>query len=698
MLRIVRRLFGVWGGLFPNELLAVGAAAAISAELYLHGSTVGGIFSSDLPLAVFASAAVVWQWILVAWMIHAVGRLTQRFGGGGRHRLGLCLRLASAAGLLLAAGCYSASWILFRQIGRFANLEAGIFILESPLVCLWHYMSPSERTTAVVCAVAAVPTFFAIAWLLPKTARVRAVEGSQQSLSWPLAVALAFCVLWASWQPIANEPSFLKSRTRMQRLSTGLSPGVTLVTSLREALSHPRIVPVLNESQLVRIDPEFASIPSGSRERPSIVIVQVESLRSDIIGRVHQGREVMPHVNALARRSTVFKNAYSQSTHSDYADVCIVSSLYPLRTRHHHYYQREDPWPKTLAFDVVKPAGYATAVISGQNEAWGNMDQFLMVPTLDRFFDAGRSGLESQVSQRDPGLAYEFEAGGLSAGKLHDYQTVDAAIHWLQPQVEASTPFVLSMNLQTSHFPYELPPGADQPFQPCELSDDVTFMYHPPRETEKVWNAYCNALAEADRQIGRLIEFFRACGVLENTIFVVLGENGEAFHEGGTVGHAQAPVEAAVHVALVVYGPRWFSPGVEIEYPIEHIDLLPTIAGRLGWQAHPNWQGIDVLSHSAPPVAERLLFQHTNTGASEVDAVQWAGEWKYLLDRETGLGRLHRLCEEDDGRLDCSGRFPEIARRLRDVLVRWQASQLAYYHHPRYFRRYYPPAAPNLSD
>lgn len=85
----------------------------------------------------------------------------------------------------------------------------------------------------------------------------------------------------------------------------------------------------------------------------------------------------MPHLNKLCRSGRRFTRAYAQSSHSNYADPALFSSLYPLRTRYHHYYSRSDPWPKTLLYDVLKSLGYATALYSSQNEGWGNMDAFL---------------------------------------------------------------------------------------------------------------------------------------------------------------------------------------------------------------------------------------------------------------------------------------------------------------------------------
>jgi len=431
-----------------------------------------------------------------------------------------------------------------------------------------------------------------------------------------------------------------------------------------------------------------------------VIFVAIESLRHDVVHLVHQGREVTPHLNALTRNGIQWTNAYSQSTHSDYADVCIVSSLYPLRTRNHHYYRTGDPWPKTLAFDVFKRAGYDTAIISSQNEAWGGMDQFLETKNLDLFYDSNRSGAPTITSEKDPGFAYERSIGTFSAGSLDDQHTMDTAMAWIEQRFRASTPFFLSMNFQSSHFPYELPEQTAQPFQPCKLDADVSFMGYPREKTHKVRNAYYNGIHNCDRQLGRLVEALRRAGKLDQVVLVVMGENGEAFHENGSVGHAREPVEPAIHVATVMHAPQFLQPRVE-SYPFEHGDLLPTVLGLLDWPRHPNFQGIDALDEHLDPrptLEQRLLYFHVNSPAAHVDAVQWAGRWKYVWDHRTDIGRLFDLETDPEEATDVASEHPQIAQRLSQAVRDWRKRQLAYYHFPIYYRTHYPPAPPRLHD
>jgi len=417
-----------------------------------------------------------------------------------------------------------------------------------------------------------------------------------------------------------------------------------------------------------------------------------------VVGATHQGREVMPHLNQLAKKSLVWNNAYAQSTHSDYADPCIVSSLYPLRTRVHHYYGLDDPWPKQLSYDCLKKVGYATATISSQNEMWGRMEHFLVSPNLDFFYHPERAGdvQFAKTSAKDTGFNLHLKSGVLKAGKFPDRHTADVAIDWMKQASKSNKPFLLNMNLQSSHFPYIVPDDATKPFQPCDVPADASFAWYRPSDTGVIRNAYYNALHEVDSQLGRMLETLKELGRFDNTIVVVLGENGESFHENNQVCHANKPYEATTHIAAVMYGPKWIDAGRE-DYPLEHVDVLPTLFRRIGLEPHPNFQGIDALALDRPTLKDRFLYFHMLSPITSTDALQWAGRWKYMWDRENRQAELYDLANDPTESSNPVATYPELAQALDRQLDRWRSRQLAWYHYPQLYQNYFPPSAPAVA-
>ena len=68
---------------------------------------------------------------------------------------------------------------------------------------------------------------------------------------------------------------------------------------------------------IISMDQYLAGIDRGRVKPWNVLMIQVESLRSAQL-RVYGGtRDVMPTLDALARESQVFTNAYIQASHSN---------------------------------------------------------------------------------------------------------------------------------------------------------------------------------------------------------------------------------------------------------------------------------------------------------------------------------------------------------------------------------------------
>jgi len=500
--------------------------------------------------------------------------------------------------------------------------------------------------------------------------------------------------------PIA-EPERVKEWWDEQRVGKDfelryrISPLVTLVAS-----------PLLRPEEKLEssLDPDALGPPrtvsyqSGdidTSRKYSVVVVAMESLRADMIMLEHQGREVTLHLNALARNGHSFTRAYAQSSHSDYADPALLSSLYPLRSQKHHFYSRSDPWPTAFLYDVLKEQGYDTAIYSSQNETWGRMDAFLESPNLDVFFDSRSHDGLTLIAEEDIGFA-RYANGAKVAGKLDDAITMDQAIRWLKDR-PPGRPYCLCMNLQTSHFPYEMPAGKTGPFSPSEYDFEISFVRYPEDKVPVVRNAYFNALNYMDIQLGRLIAYLDESGLREQTLLVVAGDNGECFYENGHPTHAGPPFEPAIHVALVMNCPGSIEPEKD-DYLTQMIDVVPTIVEWLGLPSHPCFQGIDVLASDRPCAESRAAYIHCNTALSEADAIVTDSGWKLIADRRTFARMLFNLNRDPTEQEDLASKHPEIVEELSKLLEGWRQRQLIYYQTPGIHGLFYPPKTPRITS
>jgi N-acetylglucosamine-6-sulfatase len=156
-------------------------------------------------------------------------------------------------------------------------------------------------------------------------------------------------------------------------------------------------------------------------------------------------------------------------------------------------------------------------------------------------------------------------------------------------------------------------------------------------------------LRGVDRAVASLVAEVRARGELQDTLIVVLSDNGFSFGEHRWVGK-RCPYQACVRIPLVMRTP-WAGAG-DIQTPVTNVDLAPTILDLAGVAAAGGWS--DGLSL-------RPVLDDRTGGAIDREAVliEWAGDGEVPAWRGVRTGEFSYV-EHADGTVelfDLSGRF-----------------------------------------
>ncbi len=369
----------------------------------------------------------------------------------------------------------------------------------------------------------------------------------------------------------------------------------------------------------------FASF--GRSIAPGDTFPAPTGLRSFRQGRVHAGRRGPPALTGDRDHAEPERSGGS----GDGIDPGLrgldphrlLRRLYPLVAlpapdAGHHYYKATDPWPKTLIYDLLKPAGYATALVAAENLSWGKMDAFLRTPNLELFFDAETSGMSGRVDSGDDGIAREVREGVLST----EFSTTDRPWTWRFLDSKAGrggSPFLSRSRSAEPALPLSAAGRNRDAFS--AVHDRLRRFLRPL------------PLQEDGRRPERLLQRASRSGpatgagryALEprgrsKIVLVVYGDHGEAFHENGQVTHAAQPIEVVARVPCIIVAPRYLEPRTD-DYPAQLIDLPPIVLSLIGWPSHPNFQGIDLLAADRPARERRALFIHTENPLSHTDAV-----------------------------------------------------------------------------
>ncbi len=685
-------------------LLAAPLGASVAVAGLLLGALIGRSALRDEEFGAFAKVSLAAGEIVlsavvglvVAACILGVRWLSGRLDGVGRRSLRAAAVIVAWFGVL----AYATSWALFWAFGGFLDQSALAFAADTGKLLVKHALETNPVLLSALPLVALGVVALGRRALVRLEARASA--RGKRVVAWSFAGVLLAGTLLAGAGELGIAGSFEMVHDRIlgARLSlgrafrtarshrsgplshlalAGLSERALGPSIASEAITQGRIQIV--ERPQVDLDRWIAGIDRSKIRRLNVVVVLYESSQPSTLRSFGGKTLVMPALDALAEKSARF-SMYAQAPQSNYAQPTILSSEYPLRDPVHHTYPDHPGYPRVLMYDILKKLGWRTALISSQNEFWGNMHAFFDTGGLDYFFHS-ESFKGATIPDEDPGFAAWAKNWGHS-GKLDDKITMDEAIRWIDR--DSTQPFFVYINLQNSHFPYSTPDDFPKRFQPYKIDFPYAFGNYPPDKVNVVKNRWYNALSYVDSQIGRLVQHLKETKTLDHTLLLISADHGEAFYEHGFVCHASAIYNEAVRVPAVLYGPG-VEPG---SYPAlsQAVNVAPTVLGRLGLPPHPAFQGRDLLS--GPPDPNRSAYIISQTPISHQTALVHGG-WKLIYDYFYESYLLFDLVHDPGEQHDRANEEPGRLRVLAAELHAWENAQLDYYASPARWHSTYPP-------
>jgi arylsulfatase A-like enzyme len=594
------------------------------------------------------------------------------------------------------------SWAGFYTTGQFMGFEAWTLALSSPSLLFDHVLEIEPAVLIVVPALAIAVVLFnarlcawTAAWPMPRARRLVRVVAAVLAISVGVAYAGDIATEHDN-TPVASGAAGATEMPHEIYVSIGMDKSGPIARLLVDAF-HAVTINTLraarwagsgeNGHRVIAAADYARDVKPANVPRMSVIVVLIESLRKDELMVEGGTREVMPSLDSLARESTVYSDAVAPAAQSDYSTTSILSSQYPLRNVSFHPFPTRVPYPRVLAYDVLKPFGYRTAVFSSQNEHWAGMYNFLQTGGVEHFLHAETFNGPTYAANSDRGL-HEWMAKTGHAGKIDDSDTIDEAIAWTD-SINHATPFFAYVNLQSSHNPYSLMRRFAPRFGSGKVSFPILFDVYPADSAGAVRDMYDNSLAYADQQLGRLIGALKRSGRWPSTVFVVLGDHGEAFFEHGFGAHGGELFGEVTHVPLVIRVPS--RPAARDSLPASSIDVMPTVLGILKLPPHPAFQGIDLANRAARP--DRPIFSLTQTAmADEVSIEQ--DQWKLLFDLRHSVARLYDLRNDPRETHDVATEFPSQLDALEGTMAAWWSAQIGYYTKLPAVPEFYAPSAP----
>lgn len=307
----------------------------------------------------------------------------------------------------------------------------------------------------------------------------------------------------------------------------------------------------MNRSRAVLV--LFAMLPffvSGTRreERPSIVLVSVDTLRADHIG-VYGGGATSPYLDSLAARGLVFDRAFVPFPQTSASHASMLTSVNPWKHGVVTNGLSIGPNIDTLAA-ALKRAGYETAGAVAVGHLSG---AFGFARGFDRFTEP--LVVDKGDNRRD---ADAVNADAFAAIDAH------VASH-------NGKPLFLFVHYFDCHYPYRWWDRNEKKTDPWTESEQL--------QTNKQLLRYDDGVRHIDDRIRQLHERL-SLKLGPNVVFVVTADHGEQIGDHGlAVGHANIYRET-VRVPLIVAGPTIGKGRVGL--PVSTMDIGVTLTKLAG--------------------------------------------------------------------------------------------------------------------
>lgn len=371
---------------------------------------------------------------------------------------------------------------------------------------------------------------------------------------------------------------------------------------------------------------------AGSARGFNLVMISLESTAAQYLSLYGSEYDVMPNLTALAHRALVFEHAYAVYPESIKGLYSVLCSTFPAFDSQPEEYANLDC--RSVA-SILGDAGYRTAM-----------------------FHSGRFeylGMESVIRRR--GYQTLEDAGDIAGNHNSSFgvdepATVERMLAWIDALPRGQRFFLTYLPI-AGHHPYATPePG---PFKGTAEIDQ-----------------YRNALHYGDISLGALIEGLRARGLEENTVWVIYGDHGEAFHQHeGNYGHTFFLYEENIHVPFLIAVPGVRRGQERARKVVSLVDTAPTILDLMGIPPPKNYQGRTMLDGGRRMA---LFFADYSLGLLGLRD----GPWKFVYETGSRRPQMFHLERDPKELSDVSARDRTRAEWYGQVVLGWSSAQKSY--------------------
>ena len=409
-------------------------------------------------------------------------------------------------------------------------------------------------------------------------------------------------------------------------------------------------------------------IPAALAGRPNIILVMVDTLRSDHLS-CYGSQEATPALCSLATDGGTIFDGFSHASWTKPATASLLTSLLPST---HGAVAKTSVLPAEveLLAEAMQKGGYATGgIASNINLAasfgfdQGYDEYHYLAPDYLAF--AKESSSKLILYQIGRNVWFKLRPGLRVGDFYQDAATVNGvAFDFLERHRSAR--FFLFLHYMEPHDPY-----FEHPYNGVAIAR-VANPNPSPALAAEMQRLYTGEVHYLDQHFAQLQAKLRELGLYDDALIVLTADHGEEFHEHGGFWHGLTLYDEQIHVPLLIKWPKG-APGAPPSargHLSRHIDVAPTLLVHAGITPPAAMQGIDL----ATPASQRADKDRSSMAEEDHEGnvlrALRTPEWK-LIEANPGNPRglapeeLYQISADPGETRNLIGEQSEPARALR---------------------------------
>ena len=429
--------------------------------------------------------------------------------------------------------------------------------------------------------------------------------------------------------------------------------------------------------------------PQPCPKRPNILIIVLDTTRSDATQLDPKSRNRTPVLRELAKRGVNFTRTYSTWDSTPPSHFSILSGFVS------GYMNPDVDQPEVSIAHQIRKLGYRTFGISANpnltKQAFRAVVPFDTFISLQDEYQALSAAEKEKLIPKLDERIHRYNTQPEEWYRLMGYSSADEVRRRLVPLLGGKGPFFGLINLMEAHDPYfpsqkfydpakdpkdlvalryrKLSPELEHPDQipdpdrkaevekliklaqgrPWSVSIDVS------DEHMKVYRRrYEAAVRQLDEGVGRIMDLLRQRGLLDSTIVIITADHGEAFGEAHLLTHSfdnQGDRDATNRVPMLFLFPACygFKPA-NVDDLVTIADISPTLYDVLGIDTQPLWRKtapgeygrslLSLMESGAGPQVQRVAAKPAQAPRQTVTPEQRNQQDEEALKRFRSLGYL----------------------------------------------------------